>query len=72
MSKLQDAINALTESAKSAKECADWLWELIQGDFNESQTAGQVITNAGISIALSATGVGAIAAWILDLRDSYT
>lgn len=69
MSKLQDAINALNNAINDAKEAANWLWGLLQGDFNEDQTPAQVITNAGISIGVSMTGVGIIVAWILDLRD---
>lgn len=66
---LTQAIQAFNGQVDNAKKAAQWLWELLQGDFNENQTPEQVITNAGISITLSATGVGVVLAWILDLRD---
>ena len=66
---LADTKRALDEQARIAKQSMDWLWGLLQGDFNEEQTTSQVITNAGISITLSATGIGIAAAWILDFRD---
>lgn len=69
MSNFQDAITAFNDSIESTKEMVNWLWGLLQGDFNEQQTPSQVIANAGISITLSATGVGVVAAWMLDFRD---
>lgn len=69
MNDLYKAVRAFNSQIQSAKEAANWFWGVLQGDFNEDQTPSQVIANVGISIAVSTTGVGVIAAWILDLRD---
>lgn len=37
----------LTDKMKAAGE---WLWETLQGDFNEQQTTGQIVTGTAISM----------------------
>lgn len=69
VSQVTSAKQAVSEEIQQAKQTAEWFWGLLQGDFNEEQTPSQVITNAGISITLSATGVGILVAWMLDFRD---
>lgn len=38
------------ELADKAKAAGEWLWETLQGDFNENQTTGQIVTGTVISM----------------------
>lgn len=38
------------ELADKAKAAGEWLWETLQGDFNEQQTTGQIVTGTVISM----------------------
>ena len=38
------------ELADKAKASGEWLWETLQGDFNEQQTTGQIVTGTVISM----------------------
>ena len=38
------------ELADKAKASGEWLWEMLQGDFNEQQTTGQIVTGTVISM----------------------
>lgn len=38
------------ELADKAKAAGEWLWETLQGDFNEKQTTGQIVTGTVISM----------------------
>ncbi|WP_346806161.1 hypothetical protein MX657_16145 [Enterobacter chuandaensis] len=38
------------ELADKAKASGEWLWETLQGDFNERQTTGQIVTGTVISM----------------------
>ncbi|WP_312629002.1 hypothetical protein [Scandinavium sp.] len=38
------------ELADKAKASGQWLWETLQGDFNEQQTTGQIVTGTIISM----------------------
>jgi hypothetical protein len=38
------------ELADKAKATGEWLWETLQGDFNEQQTTGQIVTGTVISM----------------------
>jgi len=38
------------ELAEKARASGEWLWETLQGDFNEQQTTGQIVTGTVISM----------------------
>ncbi|MFZ1986030.1 MAG: hypothetical protein WAU91_16555, partial [Desulfatitalea sp.] len=40
---------ALTRTWRTTTDAAGWTWGMIQGDFNEDPTVGQIITNAVIT-----------------------
>ena len=69
LDKGQAASDWSSQTLNQAKAAAQWVWEVLQGDFNDNQNLSHVAANTGLSIALTATGVGVLAAWLLDLRD---
>ncbi|MFZ7096140.1 hypothetical protein ACOPJQ_05280 [Luteimonas dalianensis] len=40
----------LNSAKQDLSAAAEWIWEVLQGDFNEEQTTAQVITNTAISM----------------------
>ncbi|MFE8048999.1 hypothetical protein [Brenneria goodwinii] len=38
------------QGKKKIEACGQWIWETIQGDFNDNQTTGQVVTGTVISM----------------------
>lgn len=56
-------VAALKQGYNNAKESAEWVGGVLQGDFKEDQTVAQIITNAVIS---SIPFVG----WVADARDA--
>jgi hypothetical protein len=51
---LRDALAWATNEPEPAHEASSnpfvWLWEAIEGDFNEDRTTGQILVDAGISM----------------------
>lgn len=51
---MRDALAWTTESAEQAQEPSSnpfvWLWEAIEGDFNENRSTKQILVDAGISM----------------------
>ncbi|MFE8045769.1 hypothetical protein [Brenneria goodwinii] len=39
-----------SQGKKKIEACGQWIWETIQGDFNDNQTTGQVVTGTVISM----------------------
>ena len=58
-----------TDKLKQLKELAKWTWEVLQGDFNEDQDVSHIAANTALSIGVTATGIGVLVAWLMDLRD---
>lgn len=70
---LVEAISYITGKAadklRQLKELAKWTWEVLQGDFNEDQDVSHIAANTALSIGVTATGIGVLVAWLMDLRD---
>lgn len=56
-------VTALKQGYNTAKESAEWVGGVLQGDFKEDQTVAQIITNAVISSI-------PIVGWVADGRDA--
>lgn len=57
------------DKLKQLKELAVWTWEVLQGDFNQEQEVSHIVANTAVSIGVTATGIGVLVAWLMDLRD---
>lgn len=72
-SDLVEAVSYITgeavEKLRQLKELAKWTWEVLQGDFNEDQDVSHIAANTALSIGVTATGIGVLVAWLMDLRD---
>ncbi|QUJ76584.1 hypothetical protein KDD17_00450 [Sulfitobacter albidus] len=59
---VEDERGWFARAADAVMSGADWAWDVVQGDFNEDMTTGQIITNA---IVTAVPGIDQVA----DLRD---